>query len=1058
MSFATRALRLPSLPTGICVLALAFAFALGLTPEALAQSGKIAGRVTERGTGDPLPGVNVAIDGTTQGTSTDMNGYYSILNVSPGVYDLRASFVGFASQVVTDVNVDISLTTTIDFQLSEEVFEGEEVVVVANRPIVQVDVAASTANISQEQIESLPVASVTGAIGLQAGIQGGLSVRGSGSDEVLLNVNGLSLRDERNNTPFTGLSLLSVQEIQVQTGGFSAKYGNLRSGLINIVTKEGQRDRYEASVLLRYSPARQKNFGSSASDPNSFWLRPYLDPEVAFTGTENGAWDQYTQRQYQQFDGWIAVSEARLADDDPTNDMTPAALQDAFRWQHSKVMEIQAPDYSLDFGFGGPVPLLSRYGGTRFYATHRRTQDAYFIPQSRDRYGTHSTYAKVTSNLSSSVKLSLEGLYGLQTGISNDRGGQPGIFTSAGSQTSQLSRVSFIDTRIYATDYWAPTEVSSFLLGGKVTYTPDAKSFLEVRFSRFASDYDTAPGRLRDTTAAQVIGGVAFDELPFGFLPDVSTNGVDGMRASVGMSNARDTSKVVVYNVRADYTRQISRFLEVETGGEFAYVNSHVRYGQFDAVLPTSNTFSTWNEAPLRGALYGQGKLEFQGMIANLGLRLDYFNANTDWYDYDTYVPAFAAGNPGFDTLATSPTKNIVTLSPRLAVAFPITESSKLFFNYGHFRQQPDPDNLYLLRRFLQTQQVTRVASPNNPFPKTVSYEIGYDQSFFDEFLVRISGYYKDASLQPFQVSYRSRDSQTEYTRSEPDSYADTRGFEATLERNQGKWVQGFINYTYRVTQTGYFGSRFNFENSTDQAEFERDDAERRRALSRPLPIPFARLNLNVLVPEEVGPSAGGLYPLGGWMISFLGTWSDGGRASWANGFSVPAAAIRNIDVQDNWNLNLRFAKDFSVGQTTAELFIDVYNVLNRKDLSSNGFFDGADQLAYYESLHFPESEFYDNIVGDDKVGVFRDEDIAFQPMERLFSEANPPADVNERAFYYATDTERWVVWNGDAFVDADMDAVQQALDDKAYIDMPNQGFLTFLNPRDLYVGVRFNF
>ncbi|MEX0599916.1 MAG: carboxypeptidase-like regulatory domain-containing protein, partial [Rhodothermales bacterium] len=68
-----------------------------------AQSGKISGQVTDAATGDPLPGVNVVIDGTTQGTSTGADGYYSIINVRPGTYDVRASFIGFTPQVVEDV-------------------------------------------------------------------------------------------------------------------------------------------------------------------------------------------------------------------------------------------------------------------------------------------------------------------------------------------------------------------------------------------------------------------------------------------------------------------------------------------------------------------------------------------------------------------------------------------------------------------------------------------------------------------------------------------------------------------------------------------------------------------------------------------------------------------------------------------------------------------------------------------------------------------------------------------------------------------------------------------
>ena len=95
---------------------------------ALAQSGKIAGTVRDASTGEALPGVNVVIDGTTQGAVTDLSGFYNILNVRPGTYAVRASFVGFTSQLTENVSVNTGLTTTIDFSLGEQSVGLDEVV------------------------------------------------------------------------------------------------------------------------------------------------------------------------------------------------------------------------------------------------------------------------------------------------------------------------------------------------------------------------------------------------------------------------------------------------------------------------------------------------------------------------------------------------------------------------------------------------------------------------------------------------------------------------------------------------------------------------------------------------------------------------------------------------------------------------------------------------------------------------------------------------------------------------------------------------------------------
>ena len=68
------------------------------TSVALAQTGKIAGRVIDGTGGDGLPGVNVVIDGTSVGAVTDAEGYYSIINVRPGNYTLRVSFIGYTTK------------------------------------------------------------------------------------------------------------------------------------------------------------------------------------------------------------------------------------------------------------------------------------------------------------------------------------------------------------------------------------------------------------------------------------------------------------------------------------------------------------------------------------------------------------------------------------------------------------------------------------------------------------------------------------------------------------------------------------------------------------------------------------------------------------------------------------------------------------------------------------------------------------------------------------------------------------------------------------------------
>ena len=1033
----------------------------------MAQTGKVAGRVTDA-RGEGLPGVSVLVMGTARGAATDLDGYYTIVSVPAGSHDIRFTFLGFTTRLVEGVSVSINQTTTINAELAEETAELGQVVVRAERPVVEADVSNSRLNVSAEEIRALPVSSVGSVVGLQAGVQGDFQVRGSGSDEVSFQVNGLLLRDERGNAPYTNISLASVQEVQVQTGGFNAEYGNVRSAVVNVITKEGSPTDYSADVIARVSPPTQKNFGPLANDPDSYWIRPFIDPEVAFTGTQN--WDPITRSQYPSFQGWNAESQRRLGNADPTDDLSPEALRDAFLYQHRKSFEITEPDYELDLGFGGPVPGVSRLmGNLRFYASYRREQDMLLLPLHTDRFTEQSGHLKITSDLPQGFKLSVEGRLGGEDGTGASRSGQAGFFRSSTGIAANLTNTSYIDSRIFSGDYWGPSATRYSQVGGTLSKAFSGSSAFELRFNRFDTRYNTNPGPLRDPGTAVTIGGVSFDEGPFGYQPYPS-DGVDGMRMGVGMSNSRDSSRVTTYTLQADYTNQLNRFLEFKTGLETNLTRSRINYAQVDSFLTGGNFRVVWDKTPTRAAVYGQTKLEFNGMVANTGLRVDYAHAGGEFYDFELYDRRFAGvpisggdPRPGLDSLfVTSSTRRIVTLSPRLGVSFPITSVSKLFFNYGHFRQLPTSDDLYLVRAFSSSGQISRIADPNNPLPLTVAYELGYEQSFLNQFLVRVAGYYKDIALDPRLVTYQSRSGSVTYSLTEPNAFADVRGFELTLTKNRGDWLRGFANYTYMVYTSGYFGFPSIFENATLQQNQADSDQIRRNASSRPVPRPYARIGVDLFAPDDFGPRVAGLRPLGGWQANLVYRWSDGGGYTWGDNGVAPPGVVNNVSVRDFWTTDLRLQKAFTLAGRRATFFADVFNLTNRQALSFGGttFYgaaDSADRNAYLTSLHFPASEDYTNVPGNDVVGTYRPAGVAYQPLSSVGSrdEFVGTRVPDPSTIYYERSSQSYIVYQNGAWQDADGARVQEVLDTKAYIDMPNQGFLNFLGPRDVFIGIR---
>ncbi len=224
----------------LLTMALATLLPLFMAAPALAQTtGKIAGVVTDSESGTPLPGVNVFIEGTTQGTATNFDGQYTIIGVSPGTYNVVASFVGFAQKTVTGVAVNAGLTAELDIVLSEEVFEGEEVVIVASRPVVQKDLTATTAIVSGEDIRALPVENFADVIALQAGVVDG-HFRGGRTGEVGYWIDGMPVTDVFDGSLGVSVENNMVEELQVVTGAFNAEFGQAMSGIVNIVTRDGQ--------------------------------------------------------------------------------------------------------------------------------------------------------------------------------------------------------------------------------------------------------------------------------------------------------------------------------------------------------------------------------------------------------------------------------------------------------------------------------------------------------------------------------------------------------------------------------------------------------------------------------------------------------------------------------------------------------------------------------------------------------------------------------------------------------------------------------------------------
>jgi hypothetical protein len=219
--------------------ACALVCALGPAPAGAGTTGKIAGRVVDA-KGAPLLSVSVAVPALRIGAETDADGRFTILNVAPGTYDVRANLLGYGPVLTTGLVVSADLTTRLDLVLKESAVQLKEIVVKSTRPVVDVGKTNSLQSVTAKEISKLPVQNLDDVVNLQAGVVDG-HFRGGRIGEVQYQVDGVSVNNLYDNKTSLNLDRSLLEEVQVISGTFDAEYGQAQSGVVNAVLKRGTR-------------------------------------------------------------------------------------------------------------------------------------------------------------------------------------------------------------------------------------------------------------------------------------------------------------------------------------------------------------------------------------------------------------------------------------------------------------------------------------------------------------------------------------------------------------------------------------------------------------------------------------------------------------------------------------------------------------------------------------------------------------------------------------------------------------------------------------------------
>ncbi len=222
------------------------------------QTGTLRGFIYEKGSREPIVFGNIILKGTNYGAASDMNGFFTISNIKPGTYTASIQYIGYKTKELS-VTIVKNQITTKKIYLEKTAVALEEVKISVERQEMRTQVHASIVKISSKQIKQIP--SVGGEPDLAqylqvipgvvfTGDQGGqLYIRGGTPIQNKVLLDGMTVYN-----PFHSIGLFSVfdadiiRNVDVYTGGFSAKYGDRISSIMDIRMREGNFSKYKGKI------------------------------------------------------------------------------------------------------------------------------------------------------------------------------------------------------------------------------------------------------------------------------------------------------------------------------------------------------------------------------------------------------------------------------------------------------------------------------------------------------------------------------------------------------------------------------------------------------------------------------------------------------------------------------------------------------------------------------------------------------------------------------------------------------------------------------------------
>ncbi len=946
--------------------------------------------------GKALEFVNVVVMRGTQrvtGVQTDARGTGLIINIPPGSYTVRFSFVGHDEYIVNDVRINVDSATTVNATMRKTGTTLATTTVTASKEVIDMSAGGSSRTINVTEMEAAAVSNVSDIVSLQAGVQmvgGELHIRGGRANEVNYTIDGMSVSDPVDGGSALSIDTDAISDIKVMTGGFSAEFGNAQSGVINIVTKEGDpfysgRVEYQTDHLI--GDGRNSDvFKFSLGGPVLGYM--FGDMRERFTFFLNGGGEWLDGRLKEYYIGnpnddfvlnGVQLLEFEYPGYNPYEDRKNVAGVDIGNRNYNsynlnlktkydispaqKVTFAARGDrsYNLPFAYSWRYAMdhyafdkseLRQYIGTYDYifnpVMNIKFKASYFEKYSKSgpRGIDRQNYLRMiidpdNYDLSTYIDNVLVQDYGYRSIDEDSDGVYDDGYLPANLWSYRIQGVE--DTRL-VTGFNAPGSIYSNFVDDKTTTIS----------SRVDFEWQINEIHLAKTGLEIISHKIEKDQLQ-NFLTIYEDRRKKYLDNIYNITNFDTTSTVIPSELVAIVTDDNGNYV-LDANNLPIPIYKPTDY--YKAAQAASGKRDGYKAHPWQAAYYLQDKMEWEGMIVNAGLRFDFWYLGNDYKvanDDGTYYTVNFKNKDRFQMM----------ISPRLGVSHPITDRDVLRFAYNYQNQLPQMQYIFTSKTPLDanvSDQAITVGNPTLEPQITVTYEVGLSHQLSEDYVIDMTAYYKN--LYNYVSTVKENDETDQiisWYRFISEDYGSARGIDIQLEKLLSNFNSWSIAYSLAWAQ-GNNSSTVIQDEMTNLREFPLD-WDVRHNVSMNYTFRIARGE------EYFVPFTDFILPLHDFSANM--TWSFASGAPY-----TPVSEVGNTALDTNskrmdftHTANARITKGFQLPKNMRiRLFMDIENLFKTKNVytvyprTGSPYTSGADLTESSGNFVYSERAFINSL------------------------------------------------------------------------------------------------